>query len=162
MINFNNQKINYAVFSVFVILLAGCATPQSISTASDYEICRVSLLRPTFLSPETINQANFQVRQRRVDCSKFAAIIYQRQDEGVRELQGISRDLMTTPNYGAKSYRDTQPQIDRLKPVRTKVSCVLKGSSVSGSLKSCRYDCAGSIAYESVPYTEFCPASILK
>jgi hypothetical protein len=154
--------MKYIPLFLIPVFLVGCATPQSISTASDYEICRVSLLRPTLLSPETINQANFQVRQRRVDCSMYAAIIYQSQDEGVRELQGISRDLMTTPNYGAKSYRDTQPQIDRQKPARTKVSCVLKGSSVSGSLKSCRYDCAGSIAYESVPYTEFCPASILK
>jgi hypothetical protein len=157
----SKMKLHHGLGAVvYLMILGGCATPQSISSASDYEVCRVSLLRPTLLSNETINQANYQVRLRGIDCSRYAQTIYQRQDEGIRELQGLSRDLMTTPNYGAKAYKDTQPQIDRQKNARTKVKCFLKSSSVSGSYKTCRYDCMGSTVFESMPYTDFCPSTI--
>ena len=147
---------------ITILMLASCATPQSVQTASDYEICRIKLLQPPLLSTETIKQAEYQVRYRGVDCGRYASIIYQRQSEGLNELNKLSNDLMTTPNYGAKSYYDTQPQINRQPAQRTTITCYLKNSSTSRMYKNCEYDCMGSKVYYSVGAAEHCPASVQK
>jgi hypothetical protein len=145
-----------------ILMLASCATPQSVRTASDYEVCRIMILQPTLLSTDTIRQAEFQVRNRGIDCRRFASLIYQRQSEGLNELNKLSNDLMTTPNYGAKSYYDTQPQTTRRQTPKTSITCFLKNSSASRMYKNCEYDCMGSKVFYSVGAAEFCPASIQK
>lgn len=129
---------------ISTLMLVSCATPQSVRTASDYEVCRIMLLQPPLLSTDTIRQAEFQVRNRGVDCRRYSSLIYQRQSEGLNELNKLSNDLMTTPNYGAKSYYDTQPRTTRQAPSKTSITCFLKNSSASRMYKNCEYDCMGS------------------
>lgn len=67
-------------------LIAGCATPVSVQSASDYEVCRLSLLRPIMQSDTALNEADNQVRNRGLNCSNYAGIIYQQQQQGINAL----------------------------------------------------------------------------
>ena len=75
-----------AIVFLVVFMLSGCATPVSVQGASDYEVCRLSLLRPPLQSGTAINEADRQIRARGLDCNTYAGTIYQQQQQGMNAL----------------------------------------------------------------------------
>lgn len=75
------------IFSIVVILLTGCATPSSVQSESDYEICRLSILRPPLQSAQAINEADRQIRIRGLNCSAYAGNILHQQQIGLQQMQ---------------------------------------------------------------------------
>jgi hypothetical protein len=70
-----------------VVLLMGCATPNTVQRESDYEICRLSILRPPLQSAAAINEADRQIRTRGVNCSAYAGNILHQQQIGMQQMQ---------------------------------------------------------------------------
>lgn len=70
-----------------VMLLLGCATPSTVQRESDYEICRLSILRPPLQSAQAINEADRQIRMRGVNCSAYAGNILHQQQIGLQQMQ---------------------------------------------------------------------------
>lgn len=75
-----------AILCLAVLTLAGCATPVSVQRASDYEVCRLSLLRPPLQSDTAINEADRQIKVRGLNCSTYAGTIFQQQQQGMNQL----------------------------------------------------------------------------
>jgi hypothetical protein len=69
------------------LTLTGCETPTSVQRVSDYEICRLSILRPPLQSAAAINEADRQIRLRGVNCGSYASTIFQQQQQGLNQLQ---------------------------------------------------------------------------
>jgi hypothetical protein len=69
-----------------VMSMAGCATPVSVQRASDYEVCRLSLLRPPLQSDSAIYEADRQIKVRGLNCNSYAGTIYQQQQQGLNQL----------------------------------------------------------------------------
>jgi hypothetical protein len=69
------------------LALAGCATPSSVQRESDYELCRLSILRPPLQSATAINEADRQIRIRRTNCAAYASTILQQQQQGLQQMQ---------------------------------------------------------------------------
>lgn len=70
-----------------VVLLSGCATPSTVQRESNYEICRLSILRPPLQSAQAINEADRQIRMRGVNCSAYAGNILHQQQIGLQQMQ---------------------------------------------------------------------------
>ena len=137
------------LLSVFCYLLYGCATPASVQYSSDYEICRLSLLRPPLQSVQAINEADRQIRNRGLNCNLYAATIFQQQQIGLQQLQQgvnmMNNNRNTTPNLNNQS---------------SGVVCFKSREWTSGSLKNCAYNCLGSEAVQTISITQLCPLSM--
>ena len=72
---------------VTLIALVGCATPSSVQRESDYELCRLSILRPPLQSAAAINEADRQIRIRGTNCAAYASTILQQQQQGLQQMQ---------------------------------------------------------------------------
>lgn len=81
------------IFSVSAVLLASCATSTSVQSESDYEICRLSMLRPPLQSAAAINEADRQIRVRGVNCAAYAGTILQQQQQGLDQMQQGLRQM---------------------------------------------------------------------
>jgi hypothetical protein len=149
------------LLTVFSLLsLVSCSTPQSVTRASDYEVCRIALLQPPLLTGQTIAAAEQQVRSRRLDCSRYAGVIYQQQGEGVRDLQGISKGMMNTPNYGGTYLQGGQQSNTQTTNQKIVITCYKKGEYISGKEKSCVYNCQGSDTTLIIPAPQSCPLNL--
>jgi hypothetical protein len=74
-----------------LVLLSGCETTQTVQNQSNYEVCRLSLYRPPLQSADAINEADRQVRLRKLDCGTYAGAMQQQQEQALRILQNASR-----------------------------------------------------------------------
>lgn len=75
------------IFLISSLLLGSCATPTSVQRESDYELCRLSILRPPLQSNSAINEADRQIRIRGVNCAAYAGTILQQQQQGFEQMQ---------------------------------------------------------------------------
>jgi hypothetical protein len=75
------------LFTVSAVLLASCATPTTVQRESDYELCRLSILRPPLQSNAAINEADRQIRARGLNCAAYAGTILQQQQQGLDQMQ---------------------------------------------------------------------------
>ena len=137
------------LLSVFCYFLYGCATPASVQYSSDYEICRLSLLRPPLQSVQAINEADRQIRFRGLNCNLYAATIFQQQQIGLQQLQQgvnmMNNNRNTTPNLNNQN---------------SGAVCFKTREWTSGSLKNCAYNCLGSEAVQTISITQICPLSM--
>lgn len=152
------MRFIYIVF--LAAFISGCSTPQSVTKASDYEVCRIALLKPPLLSGQTIAAAEQQVRNRPVDCSRHAGRIYQQQGEGMSELQGISRGMMTTPNYGGTYLQGGQQPNPQTPNPKLAITCNRTGQFIAGKDRYCVYNCQGREATLIIPAPQSCPLSL--
>jgi len=110
------------IFTLFsaLALMAGCATPVSVQGASDYEVCRLSLLRPPLQSGTAINEADRQIRTRGLDCNTYAGTIYQQQQQGMNALIQMQQ-------------QQQQQQLQRQQQIRTPIqtTCYRNGQYVN-------------------------------
>ena len=93
---------------IVVFTLVGCETPSTVQRVSDYEICRLSILRPPLQSAAAINEADRQIRVRGVNCGAYAGTILQQQQQGLNQMQqglqqmqkgtGVQQQLPNSPN----------------------------------------------------------------
>ncbi len=142
------MKTVLAIFSL--IGLASCATPSSVQIEPDYEICRLSLLRPPLQSRSAILEADRQILIRGINCSSYAGVIFQQQNEGLNQLQR-SLEMIERQNGSGKvtSTQGWQP-----------TTCYKTREWTSGRLRNCGYNCLGSEAISSISIAEACPISI--
>lgn len=131
-----------------------------MARASDYEVCRIVLLQPTLLSRQTIAAAEQQVRTRPINCSQHAAVIYQQQGEGIRELQGISRGMMTTPYYGGTYLQGGQQPNTKLPNQKVVITCNRTGQFIAGQDKYCVYNCQGRETTLIIPAPQSCSLNL--
>lgn len=94
-----NWKIRLTAANSILLSLVGCRTPSSVQRVSDYEICRLSILRPLLQSSEAINEADRQVNARGLNCAAYAGTIFQQQQQGLQQLQ----HGMTIPSQHQKN-----------------------------------------------------------
>ena len=144
------MRITLIFLIVPSLALFGCATPSSVQRASDYEICRLSLLRPPLQSNQAIAEADRQISARGLNCAAYAGTIFQQQQEGLNQLQR-SLDYMGGQRGGSGTYST---------PSRQAITCYKTREWVSGSLKNCAYNCLGSEAVNTVSAAQLCPISI--
>ena len=144
------RPIFAAITLVLIVGLSGCATPATVRMASDYEICRLSIMRPPLQSNEAIAEAERQIRSRGVNCGSYAGTILQRQDEGLRELQEIS-GRYNNQSYGVENANSSGMQA---------MTCYKTREWVSRTLKNCAYKCVGGEAVQTVGVAEICPISM--
>ena len=86
----DGSKIRFIIFTLNAVLLASCATPTTVQRESDYELCRLSILRPPLQSNAAINEADKQIRARGVNCAAYAGTIFQQQQQGLDQMgQGL-------------------------------------------------------------------------
>lgn len=139
---------------VFITLtlpvIVGCATQSSVQRASDYEICRLSILRPPLQSSEAIAEADRQISVRGVKCERYAGTILQRREEGLRQMQQ-SIESITNQRY---------PSGSPLQQRSPSITCFKTREWISGSLKNCAYNCQGSEAVTTISAAQVCPISI--
>lgn len=139
------------LLSVICLAIYGCATPASVQTSSDYEICRLSLLRPPLQSPQAINEADRQIRVRGLNCNLYAATIFQQQQQGLQQLQqGLN--MMSNPRNTTSNFNNQN----------TGVSCFKSREWTSGTLRNCVYSCMGSEAVQTFSITQICPLTITR
>ncbi len=79
--------------TVIAVLLASCATPTTVQRESDYEVCRLSILRPPLQSNAAISEADRQIRVRGVNCAAYAGTILQQQQQGLDQMQQGLRQM---------------------------------------------------------------------
>lgn len=143
------QKFRLLLLSFICFVLYGCATPASVQNSGDYEICRLSLLRPPLQSVQAINEADRQIRVRRLNCNIYASTIFQQQQLGLQQLQQgvnmMNNSRNTTPNFNTQN---------------TGVSCFKSREWTSGSLRNCVYSCMGSEAVQTFSITQICPLTM--
>ena len=143
------QKFRLLLLSFICFVLYGCATPASVQNSGDYEICRLSLLRPPLQSAQAINEADRQIRVRRLNCNIYASTIFQQQQLGLQQLQQgvnmMNNSRNTTPNFNTQN---------------TGVSCFKSREWTSGSLRNCAYSCMGSEAVQTFSITQICPLTM--
>ena len=143
------QKFRLLLLSFICFVLYGCATPASVQNSGDYEICRLSLLRPPLQSIGAINEADRQIRVRGLNCNIYASTIFQQQQQGLQQLQQglnmMSNSRNTTPNFNTQN---------------TGVSCFMSQEWTSGTLRNCVYNCMGSEAVQTVSITQICPLTM--
>ena len=144
------KAILVAITLVLTVGLDGCATPSTVRMASDYEICRLSILRPPLQSNEAIAEADRQIRARGLNCGSYAGTILQRQDEGLRELQQMSRQYNNQSSGGGSASSSGLQAM----------TCYKAREWVSGTLKNCAYNCMGSEAVQTVGAAQICPISM--
>jgi hypothetical protein len=82
-----------AAISIFLLILAGCETTSSVQRVSDYEVCRLSILRPPLQSDAAISEADRQIRVRGVNCGAYAGTILQQQQQGLDQMQQGLRQM---------------------------------------------------------------------
>ncbi len=141
--------LKLASLAIICYFLYGCATPASVQYSSDYEICRLSLLRPPLQSVQAINEADRQIRFRRLNCNLYAATIFQQQQIGLQQLQqGVN--MMNTN-------RNTAPNFNNQ---NSGVACFKSREWTSGSLRNCAYSCLGSEAVQTISIAQICPISM--
>ena len=97
-----------AVICIVVSTLVGCQTPSSVQRVSDYEVCRLSMLRPPLQSDAAIKEADRQITVRGVNCGAYAGTILQQQQQGLDQMQqglsqmqqgtGVQQRLPKSPN----------------------------------------------------------------
>lgn len=142
-------KLRLALLLFFCFVIYGCATPASVQHSSDYEICRLSILRPPMQSLQAINEADRQIRFRGLNCNLYATTIFQQQQIGLQQLQQginmINNSRNITPNFNSQN---------------TSVSCFKSREWTSGTLRNCVYSCMGSEAVQTVLITQICPLSM--
>jgi hypothetical protein len=83
----SNWKFRLTATNLILLSLVGCQTPSSVQRVSDYEICRLSLLRPPLQTNAVISEADRQVSARGVNCAAYAGTIFQQQQQGLQQLQ---------------------------------------------------------------------------
>jgi hypothetical protein len=99
---------------IVALTLAGCETPSSVQQVSDYEICRLSILRPPLQSTAAINEADRQIRTRGVNCSAYSENILQEQQQGLQQMQQglqMMQQGSTTQQQQQNKTRPRQPTI---------------------------------------------------
>lgn len=142
-------KLKFLFLMCVSYMVYGCATPASVQYSSDYEICRLSLLRPPLQSSQAISEADRQVRNRKLNCNLYASTIFQQQQEGLQQLQqgldGMSNQRRSPANLNNQT---------------TGITCFKTREWVSGNLKNCAYSCMGSEAVQTISSTQICPISI--
>ncbi len=69
------------------LALVGCATVSEVQRLSDYEICRLSILRPPITNPGVVEEADRQIRIRGTNCAAYASTILQQQQQGLQQMQ---------------------------------------------------------------------------
>ena len=134
-----------------IALISGCATPSSVQVASDYEVCRLSLLRPPMQSTQAITEADRQVGLRGLNCAVFAARIYSQQQAGLLMLQ-----------QSANQFNSNQVQRTGSSGSASGMRCFKVDEWTSGTLKNCVYNCMGSLATTTIPITQLCPLNIVR
>ena len=60
-------------YLLVVLLLAGCATPESIRTAYDHELCAAS---PLLMGRETLNAYIKELERRKLECAPAPGFAY--------------------------------------------------------------------------------------
>jgi hypothetical protein len=144
------MKMDWGLLLVPCLALFGCATPATVQRASDYEICRLSLLRPPLQSAQALAEADRQISVRRLNCAAYAGTIFQQQQEGLNQLQrGLEH--MGGQRSGSGTYST---------PSRQAITCYKTREWISGSLKNCAYNCLGSEAVSTISAAQVCPISI--
>jgi hypothetical protein len=98
-------------YLVIGFLLIGCETPSSVQRVSDYEICRLSILRPPLQSAAAISEADRQIRVRGVNCGAYAGTILQQQQQGLEQMQQGLRQMHKNPSVPQQQNRTTQMTI---------------------------------------------------
>lgn len=97
------------IHALMVALLASCATPSSVQRESEYELCRLSILRPPLQSAAAINEADRQIRIRGVNCSAYAGNILDQQQIGLQQMQqGLQ--MMQQGSRVQQQQQQQQPQ----------------------------------------------------
>lgn len=152
---FNHQgedmKLRFLYFAFITATLTGCASVESVQYASDYEVCRLSILRPPLQDLAAIYEADRQIGVRGLNCALYSAQIRAAQQEGYDEMRrGIAQMESALRGATTNSSESTS----------SKSSCFLTGDYTSGTLKNCRYDCMGSEAIQTISSTEICPLGI--
>jgi hypothetical protein len=94
------------------LALVGCETPSSVQRVSDYEICRLSILRPPLQSAAAISEADRQIRVRGVNCGAYAGTILQQQQQGLEQMQQGLRQMQQNPSVPQQQNRTTQMTIN--------------------------------------------------
>jgi hypothetical protein len=145
------MKLRRTYFALIAAILTGCATVESVQYASDYEVCRLSILRPPLQDPAVIYEADRQIGVRGLNCALYSAQIRSAQQEGYAEMErGLSQIERASQGTTTNSSESSS----------SKISCFLRGEYTSGTLKNCRYDCMGSEAIQTIASTEMCPLGI--
>lgn len=131
-----------------VVGLCGCAsTPAEIATRaqqkSSYSLCE-SLVVEKFAS-QTAREIWATELQRRGDsCNAYMPAIQARQ-AGYQQLYQNGMQMMQPPAQYAPSGG---------------MVCNHTSNWISGSYRTCAYNCAGSTVYESVPSASLCPITV--
>ena len=85
------------MLSFIGLQIVGCANPDKIRLSSDYNICRLVILQPPLAPRENMEEAEIQVRYRKLDCSKYAAAIIQQDNNATNAL--IQLNQMNQQQY---------------------------------------------------------------
>lgn len=96
---------------ICALALVGCETPSSVQRVSDYEICRLSILRPPLQSAAAISEADRQIRVRGVNCGVYAGTILQQQQQGLEQMQQGLRQMQQNQSVPQQQNRTTQMTI---------------------------------------------------
>jgi hypothetical protein len=107
-----------------VVFLLGCATPNTVQRESDYEICRLSILRPPLQSAQAINEADRQIRIRGVNCSAYAGNILHQQQIGLQQMQ---QGLNMMQQGSRVQQQQQQPLQNQIKSNQPTVQCSRMG-----------------------------------
>lgn len=99
--------------AIFIIAYAliGCETPSSVQQVADYEICRLSILRPPLQSAAVISEADRQIRVRGVNCGAYAGTILQQQQQGLEQMRQGLRQMQQSQSIPQQQNRTTQMNI---------------------------------------------------
>lgn len=103
--------MRHAAIVILAIALVGCETPSSVQQVSDYEICRLTILRPPLQSAEAISEADRQVRVRGLNCGAYVGTILQQQQQGLEQMQQGLRQMQQSQSVPQQQNRTTQMTI---------------------------------------------------
>jgi hypothetical protein len=115
-------KMKIIIYILTVMLLASCATPNTVQRESDYEICRLSILRPPLQSFQAINEADRQIRTRGVNCSAYAGNIMHQQQIGLQQMQQGLQMMQQ-----GSTVQQQQPPKNQIKSNQPTVQCTRMG-----------------------------------